>query len=85
MEDPDTVEVDEQVRGGTLLKVSLEEDSAPIYASEAQVAFGRSYVDQARLDANEYMKEKGVSWRTLLSSTMRARPSGYQKSWLISS
>ena len=60
MEDPDTVEVDEEMGDGTLLKVSLEEDSVPIYASEAQVPFCRGYVDQARLDANEFARKKGM-------------------------
>ena len=58
MEDPDAVEIDEEMRGGALLKVSLEEDSVPIYASEVQVAFGRRYVNQARLDGGENVKER---------------------------
>ena len=58
MEDPDTVEIDEEMCGGALLKVSLEEDSVPIYAPEAQVAFGGRYVNQARLDANELGRKR---------------------------
>lgn len=55
MKDPDTVEVDEEVCNGALLKVGLEEDSVPIYASEVQVPFGRRYVNQAGLDANKLL------------------------------
>ena len=50
MEDPDPVEVDEQMCGGTLLKVCLEEDFVPVDASEARVSFGRRYINQAGLD-----------------------------------
>jgi len=57
MKDPDTVEIDEEMCGGALLKVSLEEDSVPIYASEVRVSFGRRYVNQAGLDANELFRD----------------------------
>lgn len=55
MEDPDTVEVDKEMSSGALLKVSLEEDSVPIYATKVRVPFRRRYVNQARLDGNKTM------------------------------
>lgn len=61
MEDPDTVEIDEEMCGGALFEVSLEEDSVPIYTSEVQVPLGRRYVNQARLDANEMVEKRGMS------------------------
>ena len=58
MEDPNTVEVDEEMRCGALLEIGFEEHSVPIHASEVRVPFGRRYVNQARLDTSEIVGKR---------------------------
>jgi hypothetical protein len=62
VDDPDAVEIDEEIGNGASLTVGSEEDSVPIDASEVCVAFGRRYIDRMRLHANKAAgKDRGES------------------------
>jgi hypothetical protein len=45
MENPDAVEVDEEMCSGTFLEVGLEKDPVPVNTSQLRVPFSRGYVN----------------------------------------
>ena len=49
MEDPNAVEVDEEVSGGSFLEVGLEEHFAPINLAELHVPLGGREIDESFL------------------------------------
>jgi len=49
MKDPDTIEVDKKMSAGTLLVVSLEEDSVPVDSIELHESLRGRDIDQSCL------------------------------------
>ena len=87
MEDPNAIEIDEEVSCRSLLIVGLEEHFVPVDLSELHIPLRGRKVNESFLWGGEIraIKEKTDVEPTPLPITIRAIPSGYQKSWLISS
>ena len=87
VDDPNAVEVDEQMPERTLLVIRLEKCAVPVDAVETHETLCWWNVDQTSLTKKyqgrlvQIVKVR----RTLSVSTMRAIPSGYQNSWFTSS